>query len=135
MERILAFGPDTTFEVSSWWLGVITRHANTPLAIASSLGAGLTVLGLFLLLAQRAGAWLLPISSIGVMTLTLYSALLVLLSFGVHDDRPVLWFTIYLTAAVLFAMIWRRLLGQGPLERLVSMATRGAGIRVASAPR
>lgn len=44
---------------------------------------------------------------------------------GVHDYRPVLWFTIYLTAAVLFAIIWKHVLGQGPLERLVSMAARG----------
>lgn len=135
LERILVFGPDTTFVVSSWWLGVTTPHANTPLAIASSLGAGLIVLGSFLLLTPRAGAWLLPLSSIGVMTLTLYSAQLVLPSFGVHDDRPVLWFTIYLTAAVVFALIWQRIFGQGPLERLVSMTARGASIRIASAPR
>ena len=98
-----------------------------PLAIAWSLGIGLAVLGTFLLLARTIGPWLLPLSAMGAMTLTLYSAQLVLLSFELYYDQPEIWFLAYLLLAALFAVGWQRAFGQGPLERLVSMAAKGAG--------
>jgi hypothetical protein len=60
----------------------------------------------------------------GAMTLTLYTAHLMGLSFEAHYDRPYLWFTVNLAANVLFAVIWQRTLGQGPLERVVSTSVR-----------
>ncbi|WP_424347170.1 heparan-alpha-glucosaminide N-acetyltransferase domain-containing protein [Kocuria sp. CH-021] len=109
-----------------WWLAIASPHTNTPLALAASLGTGLAVLSLFLLLSRAVGAWLLPLSAMGSMTLSLYTAHLVALSFEVHYDRPYLWFTIQLVAAVLFAVAWRRALGQGPLERAVGAVAKGA---------
>ncbi|WP_298582435.1 heparan-alpha-glucosaminide N-acetyltransferase domain-containing protein [uncultured Kocuria sp.] len=109
-----------------WWLAIASPHTNTPLALAASLGTGLAVLGFFLLISRALGAWLLPLSAMGSMTLSLYTAHLVALSFEVHYDRPYLWFTIQLITAVLFAVAWQRALGQGPLERVVGAVAKGA---------
>lgn len=111
----------------TWWsLAVDTPHTNAPLAIAASLGTGMAVLGIFLLISRAVGAWLAPLSAMGSMTLSLYTAHLVALSFEVHYDRPYLWVTIQLLAAVLFAVAWQRTLGQGPLERVVGAVARSA---------
>lgn len=123
---VLVWGSDW-LPTETWWsLAVATPHTNAPLAIAASLGTGMAVLGLFLLISRVVGSWLLPLSAMGSMTLSLYTAHLVALSFEVHYDRPYLWFTIQLVAAVLFAVAWRRALGQGPLERMVGAVAKGA---------
>ncbi len=128
VDEILVWGTDEGLPTSTgWWLAVTTPHANMPLAIAWSLGIGLAVLGTFLLLARAVGPWLLPLSAMGAMTLTLYSTQLVLLSFELHYDQPEIWFLAYLLLAALFAVGWQRAFGQGPFERLVSMAAKGAG--------
>lgn len=124
LEDILVWGPDTLSTSTGWWLAIATPHTNTPLAIAASLGMGLAVLGIFLLIGQQAGAWLLPLSAMGVMTLTLYTAHLVGLSFELHYDQPYLWFIINLAVAALFAVAWQRALGQGPLERVIATSVK-----------
>lgn len=127
LDGILVFGPDHGFPSNSWWwLAITTPHTNTPLAITWSLGISLAVVGAFLLIARHASRWLLPLAAMGAMTLTLYSAQLVLLSFELHYDQSQLWFVIYLVGATIFAVAWRRGLGQGPLERLVGIAAKGA---------
>ncbi|MFF0902899.1 UNVERIFIED_CONTAM: heparan-alpha-glucosaminide N-acetyltransferase domain-containing protein [Kocuria sp. CPCC 205316] len=121
LEEVLLSGPEDELPTdTAWWLVVDTPHTNTPLAIAASLGVGLAVLGFFLLVAPRARALLVLLSAMGAMTLTLYTVHLMGLSFEAHYDRPYLWFTVNLAANVLFAVIWQRTLGQGPLERVVS---------------
>ncbi|WP_017834115.1 heparan-alpha-glucosaminide N-acetyltransferase domain-containing protein [Kocuria sp. UCD-OTCP] len=123
---VLVWGSDW-LPTETWWsLAVATPHTNAPLAIAASLGTGMAVLGLFLLISRVVGSWLLPLSTMGSMTLSLYTAHLVALSFEVHYDRPYLWFTIQLITGVLFAMAWQRALGQGPLERVVGAVAKGA---------
>ena len=118
----------------TWWsLAIDAPHANTPLAIAASLGTGMAVLGFFLLIFRAVGAWLSPLSAMGSMTLSLYTAHLVALSFEVHYDRPYLWFTIQLVAAALFAVAWQRSMGQGPLERAVGTLSKGARRRFLAA--
>ncbi|ALU40857.1 hypothetical protein AS188_15140 [Kocuria flava] len=134
LDGILIWGPDDALPAGSWWwLAITTPHTNMPLAIAWSLGVSLAVLGAFLLLARKVGPWLLPLSAMGAMTLTLYSTQLVLLSFELHYDQPELWFLAYLVAAAVFAMAWQRAAGQGPLERVVAMASRAAGRAVVGA--
>jgi hypothetical protein len=126
LAEALLWGPDQPAGATAWWLVIDTPHSNTPFAIAASLGVGLAVLGFFLLVSRGAGAWLLPLAAIGGMTLSLYTAHLVALSLEVHYDHPYLWFAIQLAAAVVFAVAWRRSLGQGPLERGVGAAVHGA---------
>ncbi|MFE7630662.1 heparan-alpha-glucosaminide N-acetyltransferase domain-containing protein [Kocuria sp. NPDC057446] len=123
---VLVWGSDW-LPTDTWWsLAVATPHTNAPLAIAVSLGTGIAVLGFFLLLSRAVGAWLLPLSAMGSMTLSLYTAHLVALAFEVHYDRPYLWFTIQLVSAVLFSVAWQRALGQGPLERAVGAVAKSA---------
>ena len=125
LEDVLVWGPSTLPTSTGWWLAITTPHTNTPLAIAASLGVSLAVLGVFLLIGQKIGAWLLPLSAMGAMTLTLYTAHLVGLSFELHYDQPYPWFVINVVVAALFAVAWQRGLGQGPLERVVSTSVKG----------
>lgn len=127
LDDALTWGPDGSTPDSWWWLAVTTPHANTPLSILSSLGLGLAALGVFLLLARSVARWLVPLSAMGAMTLTLYTAHLVLLSFEVHYDHPYVWFIISLLAGCAFAIAWQRVRGRGPLEQGVHsivLATR-----------
>lgn len=80
----------------------------------------MAVLGFFLLIARLAGPWLLPLVATGSMTLTLYSGHLLALTTEAHYDQRLLWFLTHLGVAVLFALAWRRLFGQGPLERFAA---------------
>ena len=126
LDDLLIWGEEW-LPTDTWWsLAIDAPHTNTPLAIAASLGTGMAVLGLFLLISRVAGAWLLPLSAMGSMTLSLYTAHLVALSFEVHDDRPYLWLTIQLVTAVLFAVAWQRARGQGPMERVVGAVAKSA---------
>ncbi len=135
LEEALLWGPEDELPTdTAWWLVVDTPHTNTPLAIAASLGVGLAVLGFFLLVAPRARTLLVLLSAMGAMTLTLYTAHLVGLSFEAHYDRPYLWFTLNLGVNVLFAVLWQRTLGQGPLERAVGWASTRARRLVPTGP-
>ncbi len=120
LDEALAFGPDVLPDASWWWLVIATPHSNTPFAVASSLGMALLVLGLVLLVAPMLGRLLAPLTAMGAMTMTLYTAHLVALSFEVHYDQPVLWYVVQLSVAVIFATAWSRWLGKGPLERVMS---------------
>ncbi|MUN65024.1 DUF1624 domain-containing protein, partial [Kocuria sediminis] len=111
--RALVFEPEVDRLGTPWWLAVTTPHMNTPLSIAWSLGVGMTVLGVFLLAAHRLQSWLRPLAAMGAMTLTLYSAHLVVLSFELHEDAPYQWFLLHLVVAALFALVWQTLVGQG----------------------
>jgi uncharacterized membrane protein len=93
---------------------------DTSLAIAAGLGVGLLVLGACLLIGRKSGAWLSPLSAMGAMALTLYTAHLVAVSLGVGHDLPYTWVVLHLGAAAWCALAWQRALGQGPLERVVS---------------
>jgi uncharacterized membrane protein len=125
LAEVLIWGPDSLPTSTVWWLAIATPHTNTPLAIAASLGISLAVLGVLLLIARKAEAWLLPLAAMGVMTLTLYTAHLVALSFEAHYDQPYLWYVIHLVVAALFAVAWQRALGQGPLERVIGLSVKG----------
>lgn len=123
----LVWGPGSLPTNTGWWLAIVTPHTNTPLAIAASLGVSLAVLGAFLLIARstRAAKWLLPLYAMGMMTLTLYTAHLVALSFEIHYEQPSLWFLVHLVVAALFAVAWQRALGQGPLEKVIGLSAKG----------
>ena len=127
LDWALTYGPEGIPDTSAWWLAIATPHSNTPLALAASLGMGLLVTGVFLLIAPKVEQVLTPLAAMGAMTLTLYSVHLIALAPELHYEEPALWFVLHLIAAAVFAWFWRRKFGQGPLERMVAAAARNAG--------
>ncbi|MEU3848083.1 heparan-alpha-glucosaminide N-acetyltransferase domain-containing protein [Micrococcus terreus] len=129
LDEALVYGPDILPDTSGWWLAIATPHTNTPLALAASLGMALLVLGVFLLLAPKAGRWLKPLAAMGTLTLTIYTVHLIALAPEVHYEEPALWFVLHLGIAAVFAWFWTRHVGKGPLEGAVHRAVtsvRGA---------
>lgn len=130
IDEVIVYGPDPELPTTTlWWLTVPGPHTNTPFAIALSLGVAVAALGLFLLLtrAPAPAAVLRPLTAAGAMTFTLYTAHLVLMAQRLHTGAPVTWFWVQAATALVLALLWRRLLGQGPLERAVATASRAAG--------
>jgi uncharacterized membrane protein len=108
---------------SWWWLAVDAPHTATPLDLAGTIGTSLAVLGLCLLLVKRPRAWSIPLIALGGMSLTVYSLHIVLLD-GVLPrtmDDAVLWHVIVLSSG---AVLWRWLVGQGPLEWVSQKVSR-----------
>ncbi|MFI7483366.1 heparan-alpha-glucosaminide N-acetyltransferase domain-containing protein [Kocuria sp. M1R5S2] len=124
---IVVWGPNPELPTTTWWwLLTPGPHTNTPVAVLQDLGGGAAVLGLFLLLTRRWSSWLLPLSAMGSMTLTLYTAHLLGLAPMLHYDLPVLWFVVHVLVAAVFATVWNRTRGRGPLEQVVARSAGGA---------
>jgi hypothetical protein len=126
VDEALVVAPEILPDTTAWWLAIATPHSNTPFALASSLGMALLVLGLVLLVARRFGRWLGPLTAMGAMTMSIYTAHMVALSFEVHYDDPVLWYLVHLSVAVVFALVWSRWVGRGPLEKVMTVGAQRA---------
>ena len=114
---LIVYGPTGALPTTTpWWLVLTTPDANTPFSVAWSLGVSLAVVGACLLLARKYERWLGPLAAMGAMTLTLYYAHLVFLSFGFFYDHRLLWAGASLLLSVLFALAWEHAVGQGPVE-------------------
>ncbi|MFI7495395.1 heparan-alpha-glucosaminide N-acetyltransferase domain-containing protein [Kocuria sp. M4R2S49] len=132
LDHLIVFGGDGPLPTSSlWWQVLSAPHANTPLSVAWSLGVSTAVLGALLLVGREFGKWLLPLTAMGAMTLSLYTGQLVLLSTEVHYSSPLLWFVACLVVSALVALAWRHAFGRGPLERVVSAAAHATTRAVA----
>ncbi|MHA7223385.1 heparan-alpha-glucosaminide N-acetyltransferase domain-containing protein [Arthrobacter sp. RHLT1-20] len=127
------WGPDPGLPTTSWWwLAILSPYSSTPLELLNTIGIAAAVLGAMLILGNKAAPALMPLAVMGGMTLTLYSAHLIILSTGFLLDRPGVCLAVQLVAAALFAIIWRNVTAgkQGPLERLVSSGADRARRRV-----
>jgi uncharacterized membrane protein YeiB len=107
---------------SWWWLALRVHHSGTPLDMLGTLGSALAVLGAVLLVCRLrvAQRLLRPVALAGAMTLTVYSAQAVVLAFVSTENLLALWLGL-VAGALLFAVLWNRWMGQGPLERLVAI--------------
>ncbi|MGR6965122.1 DUF418 domain-containing protein [Geodermatophilus sp. URMC 61] len=107
---------------SWWWLALRTHHSGTPLDMLGTLGSAIAVLGAVLLLCRLpvAQRLLRPVALAGSMTLTVYAAHAVVLAVVSTDHLLALWLGLVIGALV-FAVLWHRWRGQGPLERLVAI--------------
>ena len=121
----------TTPTDTGWWLATLAPHSTTPLDLAFTIGLGLVVLGLCILVGRTTTALLRPLAAAGSMTLTLYSLHLLLLSWSVMpgDGTGLLIQTVLVVA---FALVWSRYHARGPLEELVAQATGAVRRRVQS---
>lgn len=118
---------------SWWWLALRGHHSGTPFDMLHTLGVAMAVLGAALLVTRyptvRRLLW--PVGVAGTMTLTIYSAHAVTLNLNLHDTSDVTFYLVQVVAAVLFAVVWHRYRGQGPLEQLVAKVSGQARRRTA----
>ncbi len=133
----IVWDPDN--QLGSWWfLAIRAHHSGMPFDVLHTLGCAMAVLGAVLLVTKlRAARRLLwPVAVAGTMTLTIYSASAFVLASGwLSDDLSVLYW-VEVAGALAFAVVWYRLMGQGPLERIVAMASGRArrAVMARSAP-
>lgn len=104
-----------------WWLATDAPHTTTPLDLAATTGSALLVLALALLLSPYASTLLHPLTAAGSMPLSLYSAHVVLLG-ATDTDDPTRYYLVQVVAGLVFAVLWRRLVGRGPLEQVIALA-------------
>lgn len=109
-------------------LALLGIHTNTPLNVLNSAGSSLLIFGLCLLLMRTARPWLetllRPISAAGQMTLTLYTAHVLLLWAGnnwgfTFTGGSFTEWGMQLLVFALFATAWLGWFKRGPLESLV----------------
>ena len=110
------------------YLALASPHAHTQLDLVNSTGSALVVLGAALLLTRVPAAQrvLGPLRAAGTMSLTLYSAHVLVIATGLLEDRGVALYLLLVTGSLLFAVLWRRGHDQGPLEKLVATGADGA---------
>jgi len=110
-------------------------HSSTPLDLIYTIGVGLTVLGVCILIGRTTTTVLRPIAAAGSMTLTLYCLHLLMLSspFMPEDDLASLLVQVLIVVA--FALAWSSSHVRGPLEDVVARATSAVRRRVLSAGR
>ena len=108
----------------SWWLlAVDARHSSTTPDLVGTTGTALLALGLCLLVARRAHLLLVPLSAVGSMPLSVYTAHLVVLHLTDTDD-PTRYYFVQVGAALVLAPLWRRFVGRGPLEAVLAAVGR-----------
>lgn len=107
----------------------LAPHSYTPVEVLANVGVAFAVIAVCVAFAHHAPRLAWPLAATGAMTLTLYSAhVLVIAAVG----QDMVWkpsnlaFVVLCAGSILFASLWRWKLGQGPLERGVSIVSRAA---------
>jgi uncharacterized membrane protein len=107
---------------SWWWLALPASHSTSWIDMINTVGSAMAVIGGSLLVVRvpLLARLLRPITLAGTMALTIYTAHVLVLATGVLDDEPGLLYLLLIVGGCVFALLWRRFVGQGPLERLVA---------------
>lgn len=103
-------------------------HSSSVVDVVATAGLAVAVIALCTLLFDGRGRFAeraaFPLAAVGSMPLTVYAGHLVVLAvLPVSPDSGAAWgwFTV---GSVCFAMLWRRVVGRGPLEQLTARLTR-----------
>ncbi|MGW5645688.1 DUF418 domain-containing protein [Saccharopolyspora sp. NPDC003752] len=110
-------------------------HSGTTFEIVGSTGVALAVLALCLFAGDRLGRALAPLTAVGALALTVYTAQAVALKVLVDTAAPAMaahpWLPLigFALVSMLFCGLWRPFLGRGPLERVLHWTS----VRVAAA--
>ena len=111
------------------WLSGAAPHSGTTFEIVGSVGVALVVIAACLVLADRLPTLTLPLRAVGSMALTAYTGSVI--AAAVLEDTNSVWtWPVLIVVAAALATGWRLVLGQGPLERLLSRTSTAAGERV-----
>ena len=113
----------TTPEDSGWWLAIAEPHTGTPFDLAHTTGTALLVLGLALIATRWATRVWAIVFGAGAMTLTLYSAHVVMLTPDVPPpDSPQYYRTqVFIVLGIGAAFAAARL--RGPFELVVRLVS------------
>ncbi|WP_433287152.1 DUF418 domain-containing protein [Pseudonocardia sp. CA-142604] len=123
-----------------WWLAFPASRSHGWVYLIrsiNSLGSAVVMLAVAILLVRtRATECLLrPFTAVGTMVLTLYCGFVVVLATGALGRSPAEQYPVLLVGALLFAVLWRRFLADGPLEFLVAQLSCRARHAVLAAGR
>jgi hypothetical protein len=113
----------------SWslaWLTGAAPHSGTTFEIVGSVGVGLVVIAVCLVVAERLPTTTFPLASVGAMALTAYTSYVFAPAVLDWDFEGIATWLAFIGVIVVVATGWRLVLGQGPLERLLSSSSRGA---------
>ncbi|HEX3828688.1 MAG TPA: heparan-alpha-glucosaminide N-acetyltransferase domain-containing protein [Sporichthyaceae bacterium] len=107
-----------------WWPALRAQHSNSTLDLLHTLGCAMALLGLALLVCrvEVIAKLLYPLAAAGSMSLTVYTAHLIVLATGVFTDQFVALFVLMGAGSMILAVGIRRFTRMGPLEFLVSSA-------------
>ncbi|WP_158255479.1 heparan-alpha-glucosaminide N-acetyltransferase domain-containing protein [Corynebacterium sp. J010B-136] len=127
IERFRVFGAEFDYLPHNTWLWnlIAAPHANTALSILHSTGVALTALGICLLLCRVIPRVLSPLALMGSMTLTLYVGHQLYMTYSPSELSSLQHFFLQLGLGLTFAFVWTRFVRQGPLEWVVSKASKG----------
>src|SRR3954469_8383437 len=120
---------DGEVDARSWslaWLSGAAPHSGTTFEIAGSVGVALVVIAGCLVLADRLPRATFPLAAVGAMALTAYTAHVIAPAVLDWDFDGVATWLAFMAVIVVAATAWRMLVGQGPLERLLSGSSRRA---------
>jgi uncharacterized membrane protein len=132
---VLTFGPDGITPTDTWWwLATMAPHSSTSLDLTYTIGVGLAMLGLCLVIGRTTTALLRPLAAAGSMTLTLYSLHLLMLS-SPFVPGGLSGFLVQTAVVVAFALVWSRSHARGPLEDIVARLTGAVRRSVLAADR
>jgi hypothetical protein len=104
-----------------WWMAVDAPHSTTPLDLLHTIGTSLALLGAMLLVARIVPRLVTPLAAAGSMTLSLYSAHVLLLGSGRLPEDPVRSWLLQVVLALALATVWRARWTRGPLESGVAV--------------
>ncbi|MCA1281848.1 DUF418 domain-containing protein [Saccharopolyspora sp. 7B] len=110
-------------------------HSGSPFEVVGATGAALLVIGLCMFV-ERARV-LAPIAAVGALALTAYAGHIVLLAaigtdglMALQQTAPHLTWLLLTAIVVVFAVVWRALLGRGPLERVLHLVSAEPAARI-----
>ncbi len=124
----------TTPTDSWWWLAVRAPHSGTPFDLAHTIGSTLLVISLSLLLARLAPRVVAVVFGAGAMTLTLYTAHVIMRTPAIWPDDNLETFLRHVVFALSVGALFRLRGSRGPLEAVVANAAKAAAGSVRRTP-
>lgn len=121
-----------------WWLGIQAPHIGTTPDLVHTTGTALLVLGACLLVVPHVGRWARPLVAAGSMTLSLYTAHVLVVAVThpraggttwIADLSDMTEFLVHVAVALVVATAWGSPERRGPLEALSAMAAALAAER------
>lgn len=112
---------------SWWWLAVVSPHTATPFDLAQTTGSALVVIGLALIVTVRGARLFAVLFGAGAMTLTLYSAHVLMRTPGIwpSPEHGVSSYQTHLLVVLGTGMVFGLLRLRGPLEAVTASCASG----------